>query len=292
VPQVCEALQYAHEEGVVHRDIKPENILLDKRGNVKIGDFGLAKILDVPPTAYTLTQPQQKMGAPHYMAPEQVDGAHQVDHRADIYSLGVVFYEMLTGQLPIGRFPPPSQKVHVDFRLDNVVLRSLEHEPERRYQHASEIKTDVESIAVDAGHSEFAGKPTEVEHESTEQFILSLLPATRIDAVKAYQKKTGAGRTEAALAIDAMIRKHGIEFKPVPLKLRRLLAAATALIVYYVLCILFRRHVEISSTLGWSIMVVFCIAVFISFSVAAWRSRHAVRHVGLRGVRPRRPGPD
>ena len=273
VPQVCEALQYAHEEGVVHRDIKPENILLDKRGRVKIGDFGLAKLLDRPATAFTLTQPQQRMGTRHYMAPEQIEGAHQVDHRADIYSLGVVFYEMLTGQLPIGRFPPPSRKVQVDIRLDNVVLRSLEHEPERRYQHASEIKTDVEVIAVDAEHQKPTGKPTEIEPESAEQFILSQLPTTRIDAVKAYQKKTDAGRTEAVLAIDAIMRKHGIEFTPVPLKLGRLLTAAAALVVYYVLYILFRRHLEISSTLGWSIAALFCVSVFIFFSIAAWRSR-------------------
>ncbi len=147
VPQVCEALQYAHEEGIVHRDIKPENILLDKKGRVKIADFGLARLLDRPATSFTLTQAGQRMGTPHYMAPEQIQGAHEVDHRADIYSLGVVFYEMLTGQLPIGQFAPPSQKVQVDVRLDKVVLKSLAHEPERRYQHASEVKTDVETIA-------------------------------------------------------------------------------------------------------------------------------------------------
>jgi len=148
VPQICEALQYAHEEGVVHRDIKPENVLLDKRGGVKIGDFGLAKLLDRPMTAYTLTQAGQKMGTPHYMAPEQIEHANTVDHRADIYSLGVVFYEMLTGELPLGRFSAPSQKVQVDVRLDQVVLRALEKEPERRYQHASEVKTDVEVIGA------------------------------------------------------------------------------------------------------------------------------------------------
>ena len=80
------------------------------------------------------------------MAPEQVEKPQTVDHRADIYSLGVVFYEMLTGELPLGKFPPPSQKVQVDVRLDEVVLHALEKEPERRYQQASEVKTDVETI--------------------------------------------------------------------------------------------------------------------------------------------------
>jgi predicted Ser/Thr protein kinase len=146
VPQICEALQYAHEEGVVHRDIKPENVLLDKKGRVRIADFGLAKLLDRPATAFTLTHPSQKMGTPHYMAPEQVEHPHDVDHRADIYSLGVVFYEMLTGELPLGRFPPPSRKVRIDVRLDEVVLKTLEKEPELRYQQASEVKTAVDTI--------------------------------------------------------------------------------------------------------------------------------------------------
>jgi len=161
VPQVCEALQYAHEEGIVHRDIKPENILLDKKGRVKIADFGLAKILDRPATTYTLTRAGQRMGTPHYMAPEQIEHPGQVDHRADIYSLGVVFYEMLTGELPLGRFPAPSQKVQVDVRLDQVVLHSLEKEPERRYQHVSEVRTDVEAIAAggeSAPSSDVAGE--------------------------------------------------------------------------------------------------------------------------------------
>jgi len=147
IPKVCEALHYAHKKGIVHRDIKPENILLDNEGNVKIADFGLARLLDKPTSAYTLTQSGQRMGTPQYMAPEQIEHPQEVDHRADIYSLGVVFYEMLTGELPIGRFAPPSKKVHVDVRLDEIVLHTLEKEPERRYQHASEVKTDVETIA-------------------------------------------------------------------------------------------------------------------------------------------------
>ena len=148
VPQICEALQFAHNEGIVHRDIKPENLLLDKKGRLKITDFGIAKMLNVPTDKLSLTGARDVMGTPHYMAPEQIEKPQTVDHRADIYSLGVVFYEMLTGELPLGKFSPPSKKVQVDVRLDDVVLHTLEKEPERRYQQASQLKTDVETIAT------------------------------------------------------------------------------------------------------------------------------------------------
>ena len=146
VPQICDALQFAHDEGVVHRDIKPDNIILDSKGRVKVADFGLAKLLDRVPADVSLTGTNQVMGTPHYMAPEQMQGSRDVDHRADIYSLGVVFYEMLTGQLPIGRFEPPSNKVQVDVRLNDVVLRSLRSEPDRRYQHISDVGSAVRSL--------------------------------------------------------------------------------------------------------------------------------------------------
>jgi len=159
VPQICDALQYAHDQGVVHRDIKPENILLDKSGTVKIADFGLAKLLNPSVNDHTITGTGQVMGTFHYMAPEQYRTPGEVDHRADIYSLGVVFYEMLTGELPVGRFAPPSERVSVDVRLDEVVLRTLEQERERRYQKASEIRTRIDSIADDSAPPPFPSAP-------------------------------------------------------------------------------------------------------------------------------------
>jgi predicted Ser/Thr protein kinase len=164
VRQLCDALQFAHDEGVVHRDIKPENVLVDRRGSVKLADFGLAKLVGAPEAA--LTQVDQVMGTPHYMAPEQVEHPRDVDHRADIYSLGVVFYEMLTGELPLGRFAPPSKRVEVDVRLDEIVLRSLEHERERRYQHAAQVKTDVQHVESAPAPSQAARE----EHEKSRVF--------------------------------------------------------------------------------------------------------------------------
>ncbi|HYF48042.1 MAG TPA: serine/threonine-protein kinase [Planctomycetota bacterium] len=149
VPQICAALEYAHGKGVVHRDIKPENILLTPDGTAKITDFGLARIVhgEGERGRQTLTHSNVLMGTPDYMAPEQREKAKAVDHRADIFSLGVIFYEMLTGELPIGRFAAPSKKVQVDVRLDEVILKSLEKEPDLRYQRASHVSQDVSRIS-------------------------------------------------------------------------------------------------------------------------------------------------
>src|SRR5204863_3100619 len=122
--------------------------LIDRHGAVKIADFGLAKLVVGELPDITITGARDVMGTPHYMAPEQVEHPLDVDHRADIYSLGVVFYQMLTGELPLGRFAPPSRKVQIDVRLDEVVLRALEKEPEFRYQQASGLKLEVETIAA------------------------------------------------------------------------------------------------------------------------------------------------
>lgn len=145
VPQICEALSYAHGQGVVHRDIKPENILLGTGGKVKVVDFGLAKMSESDAAASMLTATGTRLGTLRYMAPEQLDGT-AVDHRADVYSLGVVFYEMLTGQVPMGQFPMPSEKAGTDPRIDDVILRTLAREPDGRYQEASEIESELKSL--------------------------------------------------------------------------------------------------------------------------------------------------
>jgi serine/threonine protein kinase len=153
VPPLCDALQYAHDRGIVHRDIKPENLLLGKDGRVKVADFGIAKMLGSVSAGGAASEPaapenatQAAVGTPGYSAPEQKTDPRRVDSRADIYSLGVVLYEMLTGELPGKRIEPPSRKVQLDVRLDEVVLRALEQKPERRYQQASEVRTMVETI--------------------------------------------------------------------------------------------------------------------------------------------------
>jgi len=139
VPPICDALQYAHDKGIVHRDIKPENLLLDREGRVKIADFGIAALVGAG---------GEPAGTPPYMAPEQVEPRSEVDHRADIYALGVVLYEMLTGERPGKQIEAPSKKVQIDVRLDEIVLRALERKPELRYQQASDVKTMVETIVT------------------------------------------------------------------------------------------------------------------------------------------------
>lgn len=159
VPPVCEALQCAHDHGIVHRDIKPENLLIDKAGVVKIADFGIAKILDAESPGVGMPE-SQPAGTPQYMAPEQ-KAQRATDHRADIYSLGVVLYEMLTGELPADKLQPPSKRVQVDIRIDEIVLRALEVTPELRFATAAEFRTQVEAVDTESGKSKPSGQMTE-----------------------------------------------------------------------------------------------------------------------------------
>jgi serine/threonine protein kinase len=145
VPQIAEALQHAHEAGVVHRDVKPENVLIDALGRVRLVDFGLATLFG--PNAPRSPDDNRVAGTLGYMAPEQFTMPETVDHRADIYSTGVVFYEMLARELPQGDGMPPSRKGATDPRLDPIVMRALERERERRYQAARELQSEITALA-------------------------------------------------------------------------------------------------------------------------------------------------
>ena len=142
VRQVCDALECAHAQGVVHRDIKPGNILLDAAGRVKVTDFGIAQLAGDDPRA-ALTATGVRLGTPEYVAPEQMQHGATVDQRADIFSVGVMLYELLTGQLPRGVFRPPSQIVPTKRPLDRVVTRALQSDPARRYGSVRELRAEL-----------------------------------------------------------------------------------------------------------------------------------------------------
>jgi serine/threonine protein kinase len=143
--QVCAALAHAHDQGIIHRDIKPENVLVALDGRVKVADFGLAKILRHDDLGNGSTRTGLVMGTPRYMAPERFDRPDSVDHRCDIYALGVVLYELLTGAVAEGRFGPPSGHPGIPPEFDRIVFKALAQEPDRRYQNVSELRGDLEA---------------------------------------------------------------------------------------------------------------------------------------------------
>ncbi|MCK6547376.1 serine/threonine protein kinase [Myxococcota bacterium] len=149
--QIGRGLDYAHGKGVVHRDLKPENVLLADdgiNGHVpKICDFGLADILYSNRSYVNLTGSRISMGTVNYMAPEQRQDAGRVDARADVFSYGVVLYEMFTGELPLGRFPEPTKRNRsLDKRLDPIIMRALEPDARRRYPRVREIVEVLETV--------------------------------------------------------------------------------------------------------------------------------------------------
>ncbi|MBL9116270.1 MAG: serine/threonine protein kinase, partial [Verrucomicrobiaceae bacterium] len=143
---VCDALAYAHKRGVIHRDIKPANILIDQEGHIKVADFGLAKMHD-PAQTSGLTRTNMAMGTPDYVAPEVLSPGIVADHRADLYAVGVMLYQMLTGEVPRGMFKLPSQKgIGIDPRFDEIICKAMEHDREERYQSAGDVRRDLDVI--------------------------------------------------------------------------------------------------------------------------------------------------
>ena len=168
--QVCIALAYAHGKGVVHRDRKPANVMIDTASQVKVADFGLARFIDPAAEAIGHTVTGTVMGTPDHMAPEQKKGM-SVDHRADIYSLGVMIYEMLCRETPQGAFDPPSQRTGCDARIDQIVLKAMQQAPERRYQSTTEMKVDV-----DSARTPLPAAPPAVARPAAPRFIPIVMP--------------------------------------------------------------------------------------------------------------------
>jgi serine/threonine protein kinase/Flp pilus assembly protein TadD len=185
--QVCEGLSEAHRQGVVHRDLKPGNVMIDKEGNARIMDFGIARSTE----AKGITRIGVMIGTPEYMSPEQVEGK-ETDHRSDIYSLGVILFEMLTGRLPFeGETPlsvalkhksempkdPRELDPQIPMNLSLLILKCMEKEKEKRYQNADELLLELRNIEKGLPTAEKEGpkrKPI-AEKEITVKFRLKRL---------------------------------------------------------------------------------------------------------------------
>ena len=166
--ELCDALTYAHRY-TVHRDIKPENVMIGADGKVKLMDFGISKLM----TATNMTAASMVMGTPHYMSPEQLRNSASVDGRADIYSVGVMLYEVLTGNTPTGVPKPASEMMHeVPPSLDPIIEKCLHPDPGKRFQNAVELKEALGKVrrTVEAG-SDVLERPVTARPRANRQWM-------------------------------------------------------------------------------------------------------------------------
>ena len=144
---VCDALAYAHGNGLIHRDIKPANIMVDTQGRVKVADFGLAKSVT---ESSGFTQSNMAVGTPDFVAPEAFIPGLPMDGRADLYAVGVMVYQMLTGNVPRGAWHPPSMLLpgEVDPRFDQIVIKAMQQNRDARHSSAMEMRAHLDSLLM------------------------------------------------------------------------------------------------------------------------------------------------
>jgi len=178
---VCDALAYAHRNGIIHRDIKPANIMVDMEGRVKVADFGLAKAVDAN-TGFT--QSNMAVGTPDFVAPEALIPGMPVDGRADLYAVGVMLYQMLTGSIPRGAFKPASVMVPgLDARFDQIVFKAMQVDREERHSSATELRQHLDSIlmpavpAPDLQRYSSAGMPKQAVPQASMPGVATARPA-------------------------------------------------------------------------------------------------------------------
>ncbi|MEX0963491.1 MAG: protein kinase [Pseudohongiellaceae bacterium] len=190
--QLLKALSYAHKNNVIHRDIKPENILIDESGNVKILDFGIAQFYEEHIELSNQTTSGTVMGTYNYMSPEQRDSSENVTERSDLYSVGVVMYELFTGKIPTGVFPEPFRlNAEIEPELNQLILRCLNQDPGLRPKSAEQLKNDL--LAVSQGSHLDEGQRLRAEQGITKIkskfLLLDILREDKFGSVYLYQQK-------------------------------------------------------------------------------------------------------
>ncbi len=190
--QVCKALSYAHKNGVVHRDIKPANVLIDSEGNALVSDFGIAQFFDSTAEGDALARESAIMGTPTYMSPEQKASPVEVTASSDVYSLGVLMYELFTGSKPLDSFKAPSEvNPHMPNRLESVILKCLEHDPLDRFASEDQIK-DILLELLQGAHIQVTQKEEAIRGIAKMEDIFTLLDVIkehRFGAVYLFRHK-------------------------------------------------------------------------------------------------------